>query len=97
MTKYLKSEPFSSRPMTKEYAEGWDRIFGKKPPQISEHQLDVLRAVADNTCFVQISGTLMGLADLDLIEMVDPCPEHDCGWKLTDLGRKALNVDNGSG
>lgn len=27
--KYLSSEPFSSSPPSKEYKEGWERIFGK--------------------------------------------------------------------
>lgn len=37
MTEYLKSGPFSSRPATKAYTEGWDRIFGKKKENACEY------------------------------------------------------------
>lgn len=59
--------------------------------ELSDGERGALEAVAENTCFVSYSGTLMNLRDMGFIEACDPSAEHRCGWRLTEKGKVTIN------
>ena len=67
-----------------------EHAMTNSPIKLEPNHRSVLTAVAENTCFVSISGALMFLRDKGLIESVAPSEEHTCGWRLTQLGRIVL-------
>lgn len=71
-------------------AEPTDTVTSEGLPELSEHRLSVLACIADNTCFVTMSGAIMDLADFDLVTVCKASDEHRCGWRVTARGEEVL-------